>query len=147
MTYDIIESRTLDRPACETCQNHAPLFDRPLGALETGRLMGARMRSQRRVGVDWGQGSWVSRDRMTGDQEFWYVDLYAHHLRVARYGDHDSRCSISFMEDKARMLVLTYEVTRPSSPSSWADTGDANAMLLSTMFDLQGYGLERKQRA
>jgi hypothetical protein len=90
MTYDIIESRTLDRPACETCQNHAPLFDRPLGALQTGRLMGARMRSQRRVGVDWGQGSWVSRDRMTGDQELWYVDLYADHLRVARHGGHDS---------------------------------------------------------
>jgi hypothetical protein len=43
------------------------------------------------------------------------------------------------MQDKARMLVPTCESSRPSSPPSWAATGDANAMLHSTMFDLHGY--------
>jgi hypothetical protein len=48
------------------------------------------------------------------------------------------------MQDKTRMLVPTYEITRPSSASSWADTGDAHAMLHGTMFDLQGYDLAKK---
>jgi hypothetical protein len=43
------------------------------------------------------------------------------------------------MQDKTRMLVPTYEITRPSSASSWADTGDAHAMLHGTTFDLHGY--------